>query len=376
MNKPPLVTVVMAVYNGEKYVRLTIESILNQTFTDFEFVIINDASTDATGEIIKSYRDSRIILYNNKTNIGQTKSLNIGLKVARGKYIARIDAGDISLPGRLKKQVSYFERDHRIAVLGTSAFQYDTTGKVISIVHMPVSVPAILRKIVFTVPVIHVSVLMRRKTILSVGGYNEDYHILADYELWSRLLMNSYILGNLRSVLSGYLVSPESFGTRNAKGRALTEACNIIRNNIYTLTNLPITEKQAANIRIFFDFDMQGMSLSEIIDTENLFINILRKMRTPKNEIQYLLIKKYIKYVFRHVRKTENNLIFWFAMRSIVHKIGSLFPKIFGEIARFYQKIFWKVRIRLLRSKFITTILPREAAAFREWSLLKKYGRC
>ncbi len=107
----PIVTVLMAVYNGENHLRPTIESILNQTFKDFEFVIVNDGSTNSTSDIIKSYKDPRIVLHDNKTNIGQTKSLNIGLNISRGKYIARTDAGDISLPMRLEKQVKYLENN-------------------------------------------------------------------------------------------------------------------------------------------------------------------------------------------------------------------------------------------------------------------------
>ena len=107
----PLVSVLMAVYNGEKYLLEAIESILNQTYTNFEFLIINDGSTDSTEEIILSYSDQRIRYIKNEQNLKLIASLNKGLDLAKGKYIARMDADDISLPDRLEKQVNFLERN-------------------------------------------------------------------------------------------------------------------------------------------------------------------------------------------------------------------------------------------------------------------------
>ena len=97
----PQITVLMAVYNGEKCLNHTIESILNQSFQNFEFLIVNDCSTDNTIELIKSFEDPRIRIHNNAVNLGQTKSLNVGLKLTKGKYIARMDADDYAMPERL-----------------------------------------------------------------------------------------------------------------------------------------------------------------------------------------------------------------------------------------------------------------------------------
>ena len=103
----PKVSVVMSAYNGERYLREAVESILNQTFNDFEFIIIDDGSTNSTGQILSSYaaQDPRIVLIRNRENIGLTKSLNKGLALARGEYIARMDADDVSLPNRFSEQV-------------------------------------------------------------------------------------------------------------------------------------------------------------------------------------------------------------------------------------------------------------------------------
>ena len=107
----PIVTVLMTVYNGKNYLNEAIESVLCQTLTNYEFLIVDDASTDNSIEIINSYNDSRIKLLINKKNIGQTVSLNKGLAIAQGKYIARFDQDDVCLPKRLEEQVAFFKKN-------------------------------------------------------------------------------------------------------------------------------------------------------------------------------------------------------------------------------------------------------------------------
>ena len=110
MINTPTVTILMAVHNDEKFIKQAIDSILNQDFTDFEFIIINDASNDLTKQIILSFNDPRINLIENKTRIGLTKSLNKGIHLAKGIYVARMDSDDLSLPDRIKKQVDFLNK--------------------------------------------------------------------------------------------------------------------------------------------------------------------------------------------------------------------------------------------------------------------------
>lgn len=117
--KAPKVTVLMSVYNGELFIREAVESILGQTFADFEFLIIDDGSTDTTPEILASYQDRRIRLYTNPKNRGLISSLNKGLALAKGTYLARMDADDVSLPERLKKQITYMETHRDVGICGT-----------------------------------------------------------------------------------------------------------------------------------------------------------------------------------------------------------------------------------------------------------------
>jgi len=112
MHNKPKISVIMSVYNGEKYLGEAIDSVLGQTFTDFDFIIVNDGSTDGSPGIIQSYRDERIRVINNEKNIGLTKSLNKAIKESGGEYIARQDADDISLPERFEEQVWFLEEQH------------------------------------------------------------------------------------------------------------------------------------------------------------------------------------------------------------------------------------------------------------------------
>jgi glycosyltransferase involved in cell wall biosynthesis len=183
----PKVTVLMSVYNGEKYLREAIESILNQTFKDFEFLIIDDGSIDSTPEIIQSYNDPRIRVIRNDENLGLTKSLNIGLREAKGEYIARMDADDISVPERLEKQVLLLEKYPKIGVLGTNIQYINEFGNPSLILKWPQRDSLIKWQLCFMNPIAHPSVIIRRKLLADSGGYNEEITFGQDYDLWVRL---------------------------------------------------------------------------------------------------------------------------------------------------------------------------------------------
>jgi len=213
----PKVTVLMSVYNGERYLREAITSILQQTWSDFEFLIINDGSTDSSREIIASYLDPRIRLLDNPTNLGLTKSLNRGLQVARGELIARQDTDDISAPSRLEKQVACFRRQPDLILLGCQANRIDQYGKIIpcSLGLFPLVTLEIRWALMFDNPMIHASVMFPRKKILDqFGGYNENYTRSQDYELWSRVA-NHHIVNNLPDYLVGHRIHGQSLRSQD-----------------------------------------------------------------------------------------------------------------------------------------------------------------
>lgn len=185
----PKVSVVMSVYNGECYLEQAVESILTQTFTDIEFIIIDDGSTDGTGEFLTGYatQDSRITIIRNEPNIGLTKSLNKGLALAQGKYIARMDADDISLPERLARQVHFLETQPEVGVLGTAIQGVDNAGKLHQTRLFPTTSAVLKWRLCFENPIAHPAVMMRREVVKQANGYNVEMTTSQDYDLWQRL---------------------------------------------------------------------------------------------------------------------------------------------------------------------------------------------
>ena len=185
--KNPKVTVLMSVYNGEKYLQEAIDSISGQTFKDFEFLIINDGSTDKTGEILKSYNDPRIKIIDNEKNIGLTKSLNKGLKLARGEYIARQDADDISMPERLKKEVKFLEQNRNVGLVGTDYFMINEKGEAVHIVKCLNGCKELKAKLLEGNQFGHGSVMLIRECIERVGTYREEFKFAQDYDFYLRI---------------------------------------------------------------------------------------------------------------------------------------------------------------------------------------------
>lgn len=190
----PRISVVMAVHNGARYLRESVESVLAQTWRDFEFIIVDDGSTDATPAILNEYeeRDGRVRVIHNPENIGQTRSLNRGLAVARGEFVARQDADDLSLPERLARQVAFLDAPGHgdVAVLGTVWELIDADGAPISTSRSPLSDTAIRWHSLFNNPFCHTSAMFRRSLLETSGerGYDEGLRYCQDYDLWARLL--------------------------------------------------------------------------------------------------------------------------------------------------------------------------------------------
>lgn len=199
----PLVSILMAVYNGESFLAEAIESILNQTFTDFEFIIINDASTDTSVDIIQKHKDSRIRLINNENNIGLTKSLNKGLKLAEGKYIARMDADDISLPQRLERQVKFMEDNPEVGICGT---WLQLIGQQERIIKHPVDHQDILTFMFKNNGIGHPTAFIRKDLFIEQHlFYDENYTAAQDYDLWVRA-SQKIRLANIPEVLVKYRI--------------------------------------------------------------------------------------------------------------------------------------------------------------------------
>lgn len=181
------VSVIMPVYNGEKYLDEAIESILSQSYKDFEFIILDDGSTDSSPEIISRYYDSRIKLISLK-HVGLVSALNEGIKKSTGEYILRCDSDDVSMPDRISTQVSILDNNPSIGMCGSWAEIIDGIGnKVGEMTYPPIDNRKIKKYALLHSPFIHPSVIMRKNILLQVGGYKNFRHV-EDYELWTRIL--------------------------------------------------------------------------------------------------------------------------------------------------------------------------------------------
>ena len=179
----------MPVYNGERYLREAVESILRQTFSDFEFLIIDDGSRDGTSAILRSYRDDRIRVFENEHNLGLIAALNKGLQMARGEYVARMDADDISLPRRLERQLDYMERHRNICVASSYFRHIDEQHRVLETCRPETRDFLISFKMHVEGynPICHPAAMFRTKPVRDAGGYSAEFPHAEDGALWFRL---------------------------------------------------------------------------------------------------------------------------------------------------------------------------------------------
>ena len=211
--KHPAISVIMSVYNAGQFLHEAIDSILNQTFKDFEFIIINDSSTDNSSDIISSFDDQRIKIINNDKNLGLAASLNIALQIARGKFIARLDADDICNKGRLKKQYNYLQENPQIKILGSACNIINESGIHLGEWSVPCSPDEVLVASLEYNPFVHSSVIFCRESAKSCGNYPE-IPFSQDYALWIKML-KKYKGSNIAEPLIQYRQHRDQISQQN-----------------------------------------------------------------------------------------------------------------------------------------------------------------
>jgi glycosyltransferase involved in cell wall biosynthesis len=214
----PTLTVLMSVYNGLPYLEKAISSILEQSFIDFEFLIIDDGSTDGSREILKkwSHRDERIRLLLHSKNKGLGHSLAEGVEEARAPWIARMDDDDIAFPHRLERQVQYIEENPSIDILSGWAIDIDAHGEPIRLRQVPTSHEDIVR-LIWTIPVIHPAVLFRRESIQRVGSYSSALRRRQDYDLWFRCAAAGLRFANIPEPLIYYRFTDDYYSKNDLR---------------------------------------------------------------------------------------------------------------------------------------------------------------
>lgn len=220
------VSVLMATFNDEATIADAIESILEQSYQNFEFLILDDKSTDNTYEILKSYsnKDSRIKIFQNEINIGLTKSLNFLILKSKGKYIARQDADDSSIVNRLQKQYELLENSKYIGC-STRAIVKNTNRKIPGISsYLPISLLIRVKN-----PIIHGTLMIEKKILNYVGNYDENFYYAQDYKLISNLLKKRFNFKRINSVLY-FLNMENNISSNNRKEQKYFADC--VRKNI------------------------------------------------------------------------------------------------------------------------------------------------
>lgn len=299
------VTVLMPVYNSVVFIKDSIESILNQSYKNFEFLIIDDGSTDGTTEILKRIKDKRIKIVYNKSNLKLVKSLNKGIDIASGKYIVRMDADDISLPYRLERQIEFMENNPNIGICGTWTRNF---GKNSDLNIYPITDKEIKTRMLFKCSFSHPSVIMRKSLLDKYAlRYSEEFLYAEDYELWLR---SSRFLNfaNIPEILLKYRVG--NGNVSNIFSEKQNELTRILcKKNLYelceggisdTLLDILINEKSA--------------SREQLISIHDKFESII------KNNIIYdrLILRKYFQRAWNKIcyKSSKTGLSAFFLYRQ------------------------------------------------------------
>lgn len=329
----PLVSVVMPVYNGERYVKNAIDSILSQSFRELELIIINDGSTDSTTSLLKEVSDPRVRLFQ-QPNCGLAASLNKGIALARGVYIARQDHDDISLRDRISKQVSFMQSNPDCVLLGTAAeIWIDDTPSGRFHDH-PTDNETLQFDLLFNNPFVHSSIMMRKEVVMRIGGYCTDgtRQPPEDYELWSRMARQGQV-SNLRDRLVVYREVTNSI-SRSKADLILNGVVNISSENLAIACgrNSPTTDtlNLAALTHSAVNRLSENLNIGEMVAIIRIAANsintgaasplLLERVNNTVNNIEY----QYSKYV---LPTSELHLLFL----KLKHYFFKFIAKIYAD---------------------------------------------
>jgi len=206
----PLISVLLSAYNAEKYIKEAIDSVLLQTYSNFEFIIIDDGSTDSTLDIIKKYHDPRIKIHT-QANIGLARSLNVAAKLSKGKFLARQDADDISLPNRFEKQINLFKKNPDLVLVGADTIWIDRFGKPLGKTSASLTKKSAINKIFsLSSPYVHGSLMFSRNAFENIGGYSENYITSQDFDLIVRMSLLDNEFSAIPETLYKLRIHPKS----------------------------------------------------------------------------------------------------------------------------------------------------------------------
>lgn len=294
MDKKSLVSVILPVYNGEKYLVEAVGSILAQSYQRFELIIIDDGSKDKSLSILKKFKDSKIKVYS-QTNKGLAKTLNRGIKLSKGIYIARQDQDDFSYPKRLEKQVNYLNKNPKCGLVGTWAEIWRGDNKKKHRTHKHCLENELLQYfLLFNNPFVHSSVMIRKVALKEVGFYSTDknWEPPEDYELWSRIA-GKYDLANIPELLHAYREVPSSMS--RSKLGFKDKVVKISARNLSRALSKDFSSEDVFNLSALFHANFTAIKGKVHLLT--LFRELNALPRPPGLNIYGKYIKIFVNYV-------------------------------------------------------------------------------
>jgi glycosyltransferase involved in cell wall biosynthesis len=324
----PLLTVFTPVFNLERYIEETISSILSQEFTDFEYILIDDCSSDKTVEIIESFNDPRIRLIKNNTNQGISFNRNLAIEEAKGKYIAMIDGDDIALQGRLEKQIEFLENNEDYGIVGTEIINIDEQGNQIgNIIRFELPNSEIPSRMLFNNYIATSSTMIRLSSLGEIR-FKKEFIVAEDYEVWIQLIRKAKI-GQIRIPLTKYRIHSNSISVKK-KQLMLDTEIKLIKQQLEELK----CELTSSEFQVFLDlskdnqrpyfknFDIINQTISKLFNANSttlifeleefrsllfrywyiFFLNIksynLKQLKEIKVSGMYTLLSKKQKFYF------------------------------------------------------------------------------
>ena len=327
--KSPLLSVIMPVYNGEEHLSECIESILSQTFIDFEFIIVDDASTDNTPQLLKEFamKDARINIVTHSVNQKQTVAANTACKYTKGKYIARMDADDIALPNRFLKQITFLEENIQIGLLGSWVDIIDNNGTLLKVWRTHHTNNYLGWNLLFGASFAHSSIMMKRDCIEQVGLY--QLHQAEDYDLWSRLSRIT-LVANLPVVLQQKRVWSGQLALRVVQNN---HDCtlHIMQNNMQLLLNTNSIDIELVKVIHAIKNGNQPALESALLTKTKFIINRLYDTYISKTNLSKLDRKKVIVDVFQLLLKLSHFHIQISFSKGFIEKLSLAyrFPRLF-----------------------------------------------
>lgn len=332
----PTISVIMPVYNGEKYLREAIDSVLAQTYTNFELLIINDGSTDKSKEIILSYHDPRIRYIENEKNLKLIATLNRGVALSQGDLIARMDADDVCLPNRFEKQVAFLNKHSDVDLCGSWAIRIDGEGKTTGRIKN-IDASELLRcAVYFTCPFVHPTVMIRSH-VLKANFYNPNFPDVEDTELWHRLGLQGCRMANIPRYLLKYRWHGENISAKK-EDYVIAVKKRIFRPSMESFMDRPLSEEEM-DLHLFSFLlhrfgERQHQHAIGDISREKTYLEVLYQKNLAKKTFRHkewtgFLFSRWVVCCITAKKPLKaltfkapwyNPIVFWKAMKLLLYK--------------------------------------------------------